>query len=140
MKRIFIWALKSMRKAAKATNWICQSSCSYSLFHILQEVGPEKNSVHLRLACLLHTHIHTHRYTYMYVYVYTYTYTYTCVYVYTMWRYALPTYSLRKPWFRMVFFKIEVFVLVVCGLMWLQKWIAKRHVFKRDYQYMLQIL
>ena len=53
MNKMFLRALSIMRKVAKALTWICQSSCTNHVFHILREVGAELKVFILGLPTLL---------------------------------------------------------------------------------------
>ena len=47
MKKIFICALKFIRKMAMALVWIYKTSCTHCMFYILGEVGYSEKSAHL---------------------------------------------------------------------------------------------
>lgn len=57
MNNLFKWAPKIMRKMATRTIWICESSCTNSMIHILQEVGTELK--HLFKTSLPYTQLQT---------------------------------------------------------------------------------
>ena len=53
MQKIFIQSPNIMRKVAIGTIWICESSRTNCVFHILREVGAERKIVQLRSTYLL---------------------------------------------------------------------------------------